>query len=378
MKKKILIISFSNLLNDPRVRRQVFALYQEYDLTVLGYNGTNIDGVNDIVIKKDSWNVKKRLLQRFYFLTKQYLKAYNLLSVVKEARSKLQTLDFDLIIANDIEAVPLAKELKKALIIDLHEYAPKQFENDFWWRFYFSGFKDYLCKNFLFKEETVLTVSEGLKKEYDKNYETNCEIITNATVLSGIEPSSVDKDRIRIIHHGIVSESRSLHLMIEMMDFIDERFELDLMLVETSHKSYFVKLKEMVNKRNNVNIIKPVEFDKIVSFCNDYDVGLFLVPPTTYNLKYCLPNKFFEFIQSRLMIAIGPSIEMEKIVRKHNIGVVSDDFNPESLAKKLNILSASDIINMKNNTDKIAKIFNSDINAKKLNSIVKSKICIIK
>lgn len=151
MKKKILIISFSNLLNDPRVRRQVFALYQEYDLTVLGYNGTNIDGVNDIVIKKDSWNVKKRLLQRFYFLTKQYLKAYNLLSVVKEARSKLQTLDFDLIIANDIEAVPLAKELKKALIIDLHEYAPKQFENDFWWRFYFSGFKDYLCKNFLFK-----------------------------------------------------------------------------------------------------------------------------------------------------------------------------------------------------------------------------------
>lgn len=68
MKKKILIISFSNLLNDPRVRRQVFALYQEYDLTVLGYNGTNIDGVNDIVIKKDSWNVKKDYFNVFIFL----------------------------------------------------------------------------------------------------------------------------------------------------------------------------------------------------------------------------------------------------------------------------------------------------------------------
>ena len=51
---------------------------------------------------------------------------------------------------------------------------------------------------------------------------------------------------------------------------------------------------------------------------NDYDVGLYLLPPTNFNQRYALPNKFFEFIQGRLAIAIGPSPEMAKLVERSN------------------------------------------------------------
>ena len=37
MKPKILIISFSPIRSDPRVMRQIQALENEYDLTVLGF-----------------------------------------------------------------------------------------------------------------------------------------------------------------------------------------------------------------------------------------------------------------------------------------------------------------------------------------------------
>jgi len=88
---------------------------------------------------------------------------------------------------------------------------------------------------------------------------------------------------------------------------------------------------------------------------NQYDIGMDLLPPNSLNNRFTLPNKFFEFIQARLAVAIGPSPEMAKIVNQYGCGVVSGDFSPESLARELSALTSRRIDGLKLRSHEAAK-----------------------
>ena len=159
------------------------------------------------------------------------------------------------------------------------------------------------------------------------------------------------------------------------MDYLDKRYTLDLMLVIVrSSKNYYNKLKKMAVRRKNVRFIPPVPYRNLIDYTNKYDIGIFLLPPTNFNLKYALPNKFFEFIQARLAIAIGPSIEMEKIVRKYDLGVVAKDFTPKAMAKEINKLSFDKIQYYKNQANKYAMELSSENNRIKILKIAEDLI----
>src|SRR5690606_14619308 len=76
---------------------------------------------------------------------------------------------------------------------------------------------------------------------------------------------------------------------------------------------------------------------------NSYDVGLSIFPPTTFNLAWCLPNKFFDFIQARLGVIVGPSPEMSRLVTENGIGEVLPGFEADSLAAALDALTPEGI-----------------------------------
>jgi len=129
----------------------------------------------------------------------------------------------------------------------------------------------------------------------------------------------VRNDNIRIIHHGIASPSRRL----ESNDRNDGPRGQEVFIgrdacpTEISILGQACRDGECKDKCEN---IPPIPMNEIVTFTNAYDIGLFLSAPTTFNLKYALPNKLFEFVQARLAVAIGPSIEMRKIVEKYDCG----------------------------------------------------------
>ena len=126
----------------------------------------------------------------------------------------------------------------------------------------------------------------------------------------------------------------------------------------------------MVEQRKNVRIIPPVSMQQIVPFTNHYDIGLFLCPPMNFNLRYALPNKLFEFIQARLTVAIGPNIEMKKVVEKYDCGLVASDFQPQTLAKALNALTVDKIMYYKEQAHKAALELNADTNQRRIRSII--------
>jgi hypothetical protein len=145
-----------------------------------------------------------------------------------------------------------------------------------------------------------------------------------------------------MIHHGAASPSRKIETMIAMMGYLDDRFSLDLMLV-AGDPAYHRFLRSRAADNPRVRFLDPVAPDQIIATTRAYDIGLFLLPPTNFNYRHALPNKFFEFVQARLAIAIGPSPEMSRLVREHHLGIVSADFTPRALAASLNSLTSSQI-----------------------------------
>ena len=169
-----------------------------------------------------------------------------------------------------------------------------------------------------------------------------------------------------MLYHGMASPERGIETMIETMDYIDSHFTLDLMLVATFHQDYFQKLQAMVEGRKNVHILPPISFEEIIPFSSSYDIGFYILQPKNYNGLYALPNKFFEFIQARLAIAIGPSPEMARLVKQYNLGIVSQDFTPKSMAESLNSLTKEQIRQYKENANQTAKILNAEREGEKL------------
>lgn len=371
-KKKILIISITNQDNDPRVIRQVDFLKNEYDITCCGLKNSfisknkfiKISSHNNTVISKIVIGTLK--LFRFYDTAENFV--LNSKLRIEESNDLLQ---FDLIIANDFDTLALAlKKFKtKKVIADFHEYAPSEFEDKLYWKYIHKNFVIHQCRKYFPYINAITTVCNSIAKEYEKEFDRKPVVITNAASYVDLKPFPV-RGNIRMIHHGAAISSRKIEIMIEVAKLLDDRFTLDLMLIP-NEREYFNKLKFMAAGIKNIKFIEPVRFEEIVKSCNPYDIGIFILPPVNLNYEYALPNKFFEFIQSRLAIVTGPSKEMSDYIDKYELGLHTKTFVPLEIAKEIKNLSEEQIIHYKKNSDKHAKELSSVQNKKILKNIVK-------
>jgi hypothetical protein len=101
---------------------------------------------------------------------------------------------------------------------------------------------------------------------------------------------------------------------------------------------------------------------EIVARASHYNIGLYLLQPTGFNASHALPNKFFEFVQARLAIAIGPSPEMARLVTRFDCGIVATDFKPETLAARMNALTAGEISEYQHAANRAAEVLCAEAN----------------
>ena len=374
--KSILILAFSDLKHDARVSRQVNFLKEHYQLTVVCFDALPQPGVEVIITKRIKPTWQQKMIGAIALLTKRYEQAYRIIYEDKSIQEKLADRQFDLIIANDIESLPLAFQLKKhaKIIFDAHEYAPRHFEDKLTWRIFFQGFNTYLCRQYLTQTDAMTTVGQGLADEYHRNFGVNPVVLTNANYYFDLKPQPTGST-IKLIHHGGANPSRRLEIMIDMMKYVDVRFTLDLMLITPSianqaTRNYLDHLKRLIGSTSRIKIVPPVKSHEVVDFIKNYDVGVFLIPPINFNYENTLPNKLFDFIQARLAIAIGPTPEMERLVTKHHLGVVSSDFTAQSLGEAIGQLTREKIDEYKANSHAAAALLNAEENKKSLLSMV--------
>ena len=356
VKPRLLILSYTNPLSDPRVLRQINFLREDFRITVAGILPAP-EQVDFIPVRKVSNSPLRKLWWAGMLLVRNsqpFLKRYQL-----ENKSNVNRR-FDLVMVNDADPLPLAFELAEGapVFFDAHEYYPREFDNSFVWNILFGAHYTRLCHKYIPRCAGMSTVCKGIGDEYERVFGVRPLIVRNVPPDTGLAPQPVG-DNIKLIHHGVASPSRCLEHMIKMMDYTDDRFTLDLMLTGTG--SYWRKIRDMAAAHPRINFIPPVPMSEICKFINGYDLGVYMLPPAGFNNTHALPNKLFEFMQARLGIVIGPSPEMAAIVKEYDMGVVAADFAPETLAMELNNLTKEQIMRMKNNAHKAADEVNAAV-----------------
>ena len=344
-KPRVLIISFSPLNSDPRVLRQIQSLQNKYDLIIAGYESSMVTGIKEIILTKKELNFFQRIrnvLLIIFGLSKIYY--WFFIPEINEIYSKLKREEFDLIIVNDFDPLPLALKLAKKcpILLDSHEYTPGELPMNNIRLYPLKIFNKWLVNKHITKVRKISTVSSEIARLYYENFEIDSPIVLpNVPNYRNIQPRRVSENKIKLVHHGIVSNNRGLEILIETMNHVGKLFELHLILLGSS--AAINGFKHMSKDKSNIFFHKSVSFDSIIPFLNQFDVGIFILPPKSANALFALPNKFFEFVQARLAVIIGPSPEMANYVNEYKFGLITKDFCVEDLTKQLMSLDSQTV-----------------------------------
>jgi len=353
--------------------RQVRLLESRYKVTVAGF-GQKPDADIEFI---DASGRPARLLIKakwaFKLLLGLFESYYWERSEVKSALEALRRRKFDLVIANDIATLPLAARLagERPVLMDAHEYSPLEFEDRWLWRLLFGRLHHYLCLRYLPQAAAMVTVCQGIADEYARHYAVTPKVVQNAPAHQYLRPSKAEPGRIRMVHHGAAIRSRHLETMVDLMQHLDDRFSLDFLLVGND-LAYLNELRTRAGSDPRIRFLAPVPMPDICKTLNMYDIGIFLLPPVNFNYKHALPNKFFEFIQARLAVAIGPSPEMAKLVKAFGFGLVAESFEPADLAALLSNTSEADLVQYKLAADVAASSLNYETSGETLLALIES------
>jgi hypothetical protein len=354
---------FRDIYNrDPRptrFARHLRALGEVMICAVGGGDEAESDGMAFIPLAARPKNLSAKVLRASSLLARRYERdIWN--DSLRAAFEALRDTPFTCIVCHELVLLPLACALRELpqnagrckIIMDAREFYPRQFEDKPAWRFLLGGLNEYLCRRYLPRADLVFTVSPGLRQGYAEHYGVQCIVLSSYADYAEIEPHATSAV-VRCVHHGGAMPGRKLEMMIEAIALLDGRFSLDFMLMPTT-PGYLEILKRRAAGIPYIAFRDPVPMPDIVPSISRYDMRLFLLEPNTFNHRHTLPNKLFEFIQARLAVAVGPSPDMAELMREHAIGVVSDDFTPQSFAAMLKRLRPEDIDRFKTNAHRAA------------------------
>jgi hypothetical protein len=340
-----MILSFSPIAGDARVLKQVAEFAADYDVTTCGYGPAPAGVVDHIRIPDD---VLHNVLDDRYISRRDYRRAYWRLWSVAWVRKNVRPRQWDVVLANDVEAVPLALWMRPRAGVhaDLHEYSPLLNEDWEGWRERITPYVEWLCRRYVAHADSHTTVARGIADEYERRFGFRAEVVTNAAPYREAEPTPVATP-LRLVHSGAALADRRLELMIESVKASALDLTFDLYLTP-NQPAYVDALRTAAQAPgNDVRVLDPVPYSKLHETLQGYDVGLFLLPPTTFNYRWALPNKLFDYVQARLATVISPSPEMRRYVTRHGFGAVAQDFDAASFTSALDALDVDRVRGMK-------------------------------
>ena len=380
---KVLVLCLSDPASDPRPRRVIeLCSSLGFDVSVMSYTSRETSlGVTRYNLRAPSPNLSSKIVRNLWGVASAFLpfERWRVFCEKKRfglegAKSLLEGMHFDLFIVEDIRVLPLAFELRQGgkIFFDAREYYPKQNEGELSFVLFDRRRRVQLCSQHMTRCDAVVTVSEGLRHEYFNEFGVAAEVYRSTPGYIDLPVRTSDPGNIRMVCHGAANRNRRIENLIDVVSLLDDRFSLDLILV--GNPRYQQELRRKAAGMKRINFVEPVVFEEIIPTIAKYDIGFFYYEPTGFNIAHCLPNKFFEYIQARVMIAIGPSPDMAEIVHEYQCGIVAEEFSVHSMAKALNALTADDIDEYKRNSDKAARELCFEKESGKLVSILKKLV----
>lgn len=358
-KPSLLILCFSPLKSDARILKQIHLFKDDFEVTSCGFGEQPVPGISHIRIPDNAPNVLSGKL----ITLRQRLLAYWRIPAVRWVKKNLKKGAFDVIIANDLEAMPVALKLKPRIgvHVDLHEYSPSLGEESPIWMRRINPYLLMLGHKYFPKAKqaasTFTTVSYGLQREYRRVFEIDAEVVPNAAPYQDRQATPVSAP-IRIVHSGVCLRNRNLAATIAACGAV-AGVTLDLYLVPND-PGHLEELRQLCDQHANVTLHDPLPYLEIADTIARYDVGIHVMPASSFNNKWALPNKVFDYVQARLAMVTGPNPEIADLVQRNNLGLVTEDWSQEAIETALVQLNPELIASFKSSADAAAKALSAE------------------
>lgn len=351
---RILSISFSNFVADARVLRQLAVLAEFGDVTTVGYGPRPVGSAEHLELADTLPSLPQTLGGVVGLALRLHRSVESSAPAIRRARQLLEGREFDLVVANEARALPLAHEVAGGAPVwgDMHEWSPEERTHVLSWRLLVAPLMRYICARYLPVTDAVTTVNGSIARLYDEHFGCSTEVVRNAIALQDLHPGSVDHDKIRLVHSGGAVPGRNLESLIAATLLLDDRFTLDFYLIEARDGGkYLGRLKEIAGSSRRVTFHPAVPPSELPATLNKYDVGIYSIPPQTTNHRLMLPNKFFDFVQARLALVFGPTAETTALIDEYDLGIVTSDFSTSAMVEALGSLTREGIKRFKANAD---------------------------
>lgn len=270
----------------------------------------------------------------------------------------------DLWLANDWTTLPIAARLAAEQGVpfgyDTHELAIDEYAQSLKWRLLHQPLIRAAEGGAIRGAAFVTCVSDGIADRLQEVYGLPKRpiVIRNTPHYQPQDLRPVG-DTIRVIYHGIVSPGRGLEATIRSVALWRPEFHLTIR--GPVHAEYAASLKTIAHQAgvsDRVVLDPPVPMTELVARAAEFDVGLFALPDHSHQNVYVLPNKFFEYTMAGLALCVSDLPEMTRLLRQHDLGVLIEAVTPEAIAKAVNSLDRTGIMQFKAHSLEAAKSLN--------------------
>jgi len=352
MRASVAVISFSPIASDSRVLRQLRSVGSSYSVLSVGY-GPSPPGVAFHLELPSSHSLFDKFLGILLLLLRRYSLFHGFWFHRRSIVSFLAQHRVQVVILNDVSSWPLARFFPVGkVILDAHEYSPQELSDQFLWTLFLRPFKMW-CSRFATLGAHRFCVEPHLCALWQSFSGCSFALLPNSSAyvpapLSAPRASST----LRVLHHGVGHPSRRIELMIEAINLAGPRFS-GTFLLTGADRVYLHRL-GLLSSASRCEILPPIPQEDLIAHGASYDLAILSIYPSNLNYAHCLPNKLYQFIQSRLPIVCGPTPAIAQIVRDYEIGVVADDFSSAALASALQSLTPTLLGQMRSNLERAA------------------------
>lgn len=335
MRQPRIIVSVTNdLYTDQRVDKLCcFLVSQGYNVLLVGRKRKN-----SLPLPNRVYQTKRMRL--FFDKGALFYAEYNIrlfLFLLGKKSTMLVANDLDTLLANY-----LAKCCKRrtTLVYDSHEYFTEvpelagRFAKKVWEK----------IEGFIFpKLKHIYTVNDSIAQLYESKYGKKLAVVRNISPLwnetdlkSKVELGLPEDKTIIIIQGAGINIDRGAEEAVLAMQQVD-----NACLIIVGDGDVVAQLKLMVvelNLSEKVLFFGKQPYARMMNYTFHASIGLTLDKDSNLNYKYSLPNKLFDYIHTNTAVVCTDLVEITRVVKSYEVGIILDEFTVDNLASALNKL----------------------------------------
>jgi hypothetical protein len=348
-----LVMTYAHPDEENRLKTQLAELLRMgFEVHTLGFGNKKLAGVKSHFELPNRQNLIGLFRVALIHMFLPVRNRFHPLRVPRRILKELELQGVDLVIAHDLELLPLLldqkirpvsfeKAVKHIDLHELHEFRSTvsgPLANSVWklLEVRLKAYHDWLMSLLRSQDVDLATVvNQSIGNWYVENhFLRDFTEVLNAAPYLDLPFESRQDSGLKFVYHGRYSGNRGQELLVSASLGIERGDSFHLVL--TGEEGELKKFKSFALAKNPRLVFHdPVPMAEVSSMLAKFDVEIIFTEPVFLNREFTMPNKFFEALQGRLAIVTGPSPELVRFTKLFGNGLSTEGWDVNELARLL-------------------------------------------